>query len=215
MEKDMIALTVIATIVLFALTFLIVAVIKQRKTNRLTQRLISDRDLLRLLDTEPDQLLSPHQLRDKTDLTLNEARARLTSLHEFGVLRRNGNRRGRHFYGLNRELVEAPDLNLSPEPFLTVEDLLNIFDTYNYRVTPQELIMATGLPLAIIKREMKYFENQKIVQRLQRVDNAGMTVHRFYVLQDPYRSDPDRFRVQASKMDLEMREILLNDNLIV
>jgi hypothetical protein len=215
MEKDMTAIVIIATIVLFALTFLIVATIKQRKTNRLTQRVISDRDLLRLIDTEPDQLLSPHQLRDKTDLSLTEARARLTSLLEFGVMRRNGNRRGRHFYGLNRELIEAPDLNLSPEPFLTVEDLLNIFETYNYRVTPQELIMATGLPLAIIKREMKYFENQKIVQRLQRVDNAGMTVHRFYVLQDPYRSDPDRFRVQASEMDLEMREILLNDNLIV
>jgi hypothetical protein len=215
MEKDMIAISVILTIVLFALTFLIVATIKQRKANRLTQRMISDRDLLRLIDNEPDQLLSPHQLRDKTDLTISEARARLNSLFEFGVLGRNGNRRGRHFYGLKKGLVEAPDLNLSPEPFLTVEDLLNIFATYDYRVTPQELIMATGLPLAIIKREMKYFEKEKIVQRLQRVDNAGMTIHRFYVLQDPYRSDPDRFRVQASKLDLEMREILLNDNLIV
>ncbi|MFT5998450.1 MAG: hypothetical protein ACI81P_000903 [Neolewinella sp.] len=215
MEKDMITLTVIATIVLLALTFLIVAIVKQRETNRLTQRMLGDRDLLRMIDTEPDQLLSPHQLRDKTDLTLTEARARLTSLHSFGVLRVNGNRRGRHFFGLNRGLVEAPDLNLSPEPFLTVEDLLNIFATYDYRVTPQELIMSTGLPLAIIKREMKYFENQKIVQRLQRMDANGMTVHRFYVLQDPYRSDPDRFRVQADKLDLEMREILLNDNLIV
>lgn len=215
MDKDMTALAIILSMAIFAITFILVYVIRQKKTNRITQRQIGDRELLRLIDAEPDQLLSPHQLRDKTDLTLKEARARLQNLHTFGILHVSGNRRGRHFFGLKKELVEAPDLQLSPEPFLTVEDLLDIFTAYNYRVTPQELIMATGLPLAIIKREMKYFEKQKIVQRLSRADSNGMTTHRFYVLQDPYRSDPDRFRMQAGKLDLEMREILLNDNLIV
>jgi len=45
-----------------------------KKTNRKTQRFLSDRDLLRMLRDEPDQLLSPHQLSNKTELTLRESR---------------------------------------------------------------------------------------------------------------------------------------------
>ena len=75
--------------------------------------------------------------------------------------------------------------------------------------------MATGLPLAVIKREMKYFEKQGTVQRLVRANTSGMAMERFFVLQDPYRSDPDRFRAKAGVLDLELREILKNDNLIV
>lgn len=215
MDKKEIVLTIMAGVVVLLLIFGVLMYLQQQKTNRETQRTIADRDLLRLIAAEPDQLISPHQLRDKTELTLNEARTRLNSLMMFGVLDRNMNRMGRHFYGLREQLEEPPELPLSSDPFLTVEDLLEIFTHYGYRVTPQELIMATGLPHDIIKREMKYFEDQKILQRLQRSDTNGMVMHKFYVLQDPYRSDPDRFRAQASKLDLEMREILLNDNLLV
>lgn len=215
MEKDTIVLLVLAGTVTLLLTFLLVMYYSQQKTNRETQRQLTDRELLQMIAAEPDQLLSPHQLSEKSGLTLNEARTRLNSLMMFGVFNRSMNRKGRYFYSLQETLREAPDLSLSTDPFLTVEDLLEIFAHYDYRVSPQELIMATGLPLEIIKREMKYFEDQKIVQRLQRSDSNGMVTRKFYVLQDPYRSDPDRFRAQAGKLDLEMREILRNDNLIV
>ncbi|WP_020566980.1 hypothetical protein [Neolewinella persica] len=215
MSKDEIAIAVLVALVIFLISFGVIAYIRQLKTNRETQRTLSDRDLLQMVANEPDQLLSPHQLRDKTGLSLNEARTRLNSLYTFGVFIRSSNRTGRHFFSLKDPLQDIPKLALSADPFLTVEDLLEIFEHYDYRVTPQELLMATGLPMDILKREMKYFESEKIVQRLQRMDSAGMVTRKFYVLQDPYRSDPDRFRVQASKIDLEMREILMNDNLIV
>ena len=215
MKEDEIAIAVVMALSIFLIAFGIFAYIRQQKTQRETQRIIADRDLLRLVANEPDQLISPHQLRDKTDLSLNEARTRLNGLMMFGVFNRSANRRGRYFYSLKEPLQEDPKLELSSDPFLTVEDLLDIFAHYEYRVTPQQLIMATGLPMNVIKREMKYFENQKIVQRLQRADSNGATIKKFFVLQDPYRADPDRFRAKASQLDLEMKEILMNDNLLV
>ncbi len=215
MSKDATVGLVFTALTFLLLLFAVVVYFRQRKTNRETQREIPDHDLLRLVANEPDQLISPHQLRDKTGLSLNEARTRLNSLMTFGVFDRSSNRTGRHFFGLKAPLGVSPDLELSADPFLTVEDLLAIFAYYDYRVTPQELIMATGLPMTIIDREMKYFEKQRVVQRLQRSDSNGAVTHKFYVLQDPYRSDPDRFRAQAGVMDLEMKEILLQDNLLV
>ncbi|MEM1356675.1 MAG: hypothetical protein AAGF89_00645 [Bacteroidota bacterium] len=187
----------------------------EQKRNRETQREISDRDLLRLLNDQPDKLLSPHQLRDLTGLSLGKARGRLSSLFMYGILNRSSNSRGRHFYGFKHPLEEEPDLPLSSDPFLTVEDLLQIFEVHDQRVSAQELIMATGLPLAVIKREMKYFEKQGIVQKLQRADAMGTMTSRFFVLQEPYRSNPNLFREKASVLNLEMRELLRNDNLLV
>ena len=211
----MIIITTLLSVGVLLIGIVIALVQYQKKQNADTQREITDQNLLRLIHREPDQLLSPHQLRDKTGLTLNQARNRLSALMYYGLLRRSTNSRGRLFYSLNEALEETPDLTLSPEPFLTVEDLLKIFAHYEYRVSPQNLIMATGLPLAVIKREMKYFEKQGIVQRLSRSSPSGMMVERFFVLQEPYRSDPERFRAKAGVLDLEMREILKNDNLIL
>jgi len=215
MDKDTIILLCTFGIGALLILFVVWAYFMQQKTNRKTQRHLSDKDLLLMLHNEPDQLLSPHQLADKTELSLSEARGRLNSLFSYGILQRSYNSRGRHFFGTRQPVGEVPELTLSSDPFLTVEDLLQIFAAYDYKVTAQEMIIATGLPLAVLKRELKYFEEQKIVQKLQRTDSNGTVMKRFYVLQDPYRSDPDRFRAKASVLDLEMREILLNDNLIV
>ena len=197
------------------LIWLIYYLIKQQKRTRETQRHISDRELLRLLGAQPDRLLSPHQLRDLTGITLNDARARLNALHVYGILRRSYNSRGRHFFSPRDPVEEPPTLDLSPDPFLTVEDLLQIFMAYDYRVTAQQMIMATGLPLTVIKRELKYFEDQDIVQKLQRSDGNGTVMHRFFVLKDPYRTDPERFRQRAETLDGEMRKILVDEKLLV
>lgn len=43
----------------------------------------------------------------------------------------------------------------------------------------------------------------------------GVVSNRFYILQEPYRSNPERFRARSGQLDLELKEILLNENLIV
>ena len=215
MEKDTIIIIGLFVVSALLLLFVVWMYYYQQSSNSQTQRHISDKDLLLMLHNEPDQLLSPHQLADKTELTLTEARARLNALFSYGILQRSYNSRGRHFFGTRDPVIDPPDLELSNDPFLTVEDLLQIFEAYDYKVTAQQMILTTGLPLAVLKRELKYFEKEKIIQKLQRTDSNGTVMQRFYVLQDPYRSDPDRFREKADRLNLEMREILLNDNLIV
>lgn len=215
MDKEAIIISCLFGISALLILFVLWTHFYGQKSNRQTQRQLSDKDLLLMLHNEPDQLLSPHQLVEKTGLTLTEARTRLNALYSYGILQRSYNSRGRHFFSTRDPIEKTPEFTLSNDPFLTVEDLLQIFAAYDYKVTAQQMILATGLPLAVLKRELKYFEDQKIIQKLQRTDSNGMVMKRFYVLQDPYRSDPDRFRDQADKLDLEMREILLNDNLIV
>jgi hypothetical protein len=200
-------------IILIALVIFLVA--RQNKQNASTQREITDADLLRLIDQQPDGLLSPHRLRDLTGLSLAEARGRLNAMSHYGILRRNSNSKGRHFFGLRDSLEEKEALDLSTDPFLTMEDLMLIFRAHDFRVTAQELILATGLPLAVIKREMKYFEKKGIVEKLQRSDSNGVMIRRFFVLQDPYRTDHDLILRESPGLNKEMKEILLNENLIV
>lgn len=92
---------------------------------------------------------------------------------------------------------------------------LNIFEAHHYRVYAQELIMATGLSLGMIKQEMKYFQTEGIVQSMRGMAPQGIVINRFYILQEPYRSNPERFRARSGQLDLELKEMLLNKNLIV
>lgn len=180
-----------------------------------TQRSITDRDLLQRIADEPDGLLSPHHLAATTELSLAQARSRLQSLQAAGILNTAYNSSLKAYYSLKEPIPGRPSINLSPDPFLTVEDILTIFQLFDFRISDQDLIVATGLSLAMIKREMKYFMKQNVVEQVTTTaPQAGMSV-KSYILKEPYRSHPERFRDQAEKLDLEMREILRSDNLIV
>ncbi len=212
--KAIVGLIVVFTVTVLPLLIVLGIYLRNKKSNRDTQREISDPDLLRLIHNEPDQLISPHQLRDKTTLSLNEARSRLSNLLMYGILNRSVGG-SRYYYSLKEPLPEDKKLSLSPDPFLTVEDLLAIFAAHNYRVSAQELIMTTGLPLNVLKREMKHFQQRGIVQSMRGMAPQGAVSNRFFVLQEPYRSNPERFRARAGELDLELKEILVNENLIV
>ncbi|MEO0732840.1 MAG: hypothetical protein AAFZ52_08400 [Bacteroidota bacterium] len=210
-----VAIALFVSIILPMIALAVVLYAQAKSRSPVTQRIITDRELLELIERQPDQLLSPHQLRDATELNIHQSRGRLNALMMYGLLTRSMSSRGRHYFGLRAPLGANPELDLSPDPFLTVEDLLKIFEHYDYRVTTQELIVATGLPLSVIKREMKHFEKEGIVRLLKKSQGAGTAFQRFFVLQEPYRSDPNLFREKAGVLDLEMREILTNDNLLV
>lgn len=212
--KAIVGIAILMIFVVLPLVWAVFHLIRQGHTRRTTQRQLSDPDLLRLINDEPDGMVSPHRLRDKTDLTLSQARTRLSDLMMYGVLNRSigGNR---HYYGLKEPLGEDKNLALSPDPFLTVEDLLTIFEAHEYRVSAQNLIMTTGLPLRVIKREMKHFQKKGIVQSMRGLAPQGIVASRFFTLQEPYRSKPERFRERAGQLDLELKEILTNENLIV
>ena len=68
------------------------------------------------------------------------------------------------YYTLAKSIEKSYDLNLSNDPFMTVEDLMIIFKHYDYQVSLQEVCLSTGLPLKVILEEMKYFEKEKVVK---------------------------------------------------
>ena len=196
--------------------FIIYAARKQQQTVRSTQEKLSDRDLLRKLSAQPDGFLSPHRLSEITSLSLSEARLRLSTLSTAGLIAAGYNARGRNYFRLCTPLIEIPPLDLSSDPFLTVEDILKIFGAYKFKLTEQDLILATGLPLALIRRELNHFEKQQVLETVYTSNPTGTaSQQRTYVLKEPYRSQPDAFLEQADAMDREVRTILRNDNYIV
>lgn len=178
-----------------------------------TQRTVSDKDFLRLFEQQPGGLLSVRVLAEKTGLSVSEARTRAMALVHAGVLRAGTNQSAmRHFFELTAPLEEVPGLELSPEPFLTVGDLQKIFRAYDYKVSPQDLIMATGLPWVMIARELQHFRKKGVVEgvRIARPNDSPVQ----YILLEPYLSVPPEGE-QARGLDLEMQKILMQEELIV
>ena len=198
------------------LTFLLVYLYNRGRSKKSaeTQRFITDREILRLIEAQPDGMLSGEQLAEKTELTKSQAKVRLALLREFGALNSHYTSGFRYYYSLTGPIDARPAPALSSEPFLTVEDILTLFKHFNYRITPQQLIMATGLPVTIIKREMKYFQKQKVLQSLTQVSHAGGVGARSFVLVEPYRSAPERFLEQQLDLNRKMETILRKEDLV-
>lgn len=196
------------------LTLVLVAIYYQRqnKIGRQTQRIITDKQILELIHQQPDGFLSTRQLAEKSGLTRAEAKSRMVQLRTFGAVKVFFAPGSKAYYSLTGPVDDRPPPTLSAAPFLTVEDILKLFRHFDMRLTPQQLILATGLPLSIIKREMKYFAGQKILQRLSVASTMASGVT--YILQDPYRSDPDQFLEQQLDLNREMETILRREDLV-
>lgn len=170
---------------------------KQNKTVRDTQRTISDLELLRLFERQPGGILSDVMIAEKTDLTKSEASTRLTDLTQGGLLLAGTNPTGtKYFYELSAPLEEIPGLQLSGEPYLTIEDLQEIFIAYDYKVSPHDLMVATGLPWKIISREMKHFRKRGVVE-VAYLQRPGDSYKQYLLLEEYHRSE---------KLDLESRD---------
>lgn len=205
---------ILAGVVTIFVIFLIVLLQKQKQTRIDSQRELSDRDLLRLIAAQPDGIVSKKEVVAASRLSSSAATIRLSSLVNNGVLRINHDSYLRGYYSLAKPLEAVPDITLSPEPFLTVDDILKLFEAFDYKLDYQKLILATGLPLDILKREMKYFEKEKIIKMLFRTDSNGITSRHFFILQEPYRSKPQQFLSREKEMNQRVKELLRNDLLI-
>ena len=204
---------VLAAVALMALLYWAPKLMTDTST---TQRAITDGGLIKLFADQPDGLLSPHRLSDLTDLTLSQARQRLNAFYAIGILKKSHNQKARSFFSLREPYSEPPAVAFSPDPFLTMEDLMKVFRAHDGQITVQEMILATRLPLRVLIREMKHFEKQGIVEQLSTTHGSnGGTMVKFYVLQDPYRSDPTAFEARAGTVNMELKELLTNEQLIV
>ena len=215
MEGKTIFLLSLGLFILALVAFLLWYYYAQRKTGIETQSTLSDRDLLLKLAAQPDGFLTPQGLSEITGLSKTEARNRLQALQQAGILDHANNSRLTSFYSLRHPITDTSLAVLSPEPFLTVDDVLSLFQRHGFRPRDQDLVIATGLPLRLIRRELKYFAEQDVIDTLYASEGYGKYSQRIYVLREPYRSQPDQFRHRAKSDDLQLRTILRNDNFIV
>lgn len=118
----------------------------------------------------------------------------------------------KYYYELPTKLEEIPDLELSDSPFLTIEDLQQIFIAYDYRVSPHDLMVATGLPWKVLSREMQYFRKQGIVEvvAIARPDDAAKQ----YILMEAYHAQTLDLN-EAEKINAGVKQVLYDERLLV
>lgn len=213
-DGGMIALMVIAFAVIFpTMIGLIIYLAFKRQENQSfqSQRFLTDKELFLLISQEPDQMMTSRRLAEKTELTLKQAKNRLSFLLRIGVLTASHDSRLKSFYSLREpvEEVEIPDL--SDEPFLTVEDILLLFKAHDFKLTYQKACISTGLPVSVIKEEFSYFVKQKIMTQVWSPAMAGQTRSKMYLLKEPYRSNPDKFIEREEQMNLDLQKIYVKE----
>ncbi|MEE9439310.1 MAG: hypothetical protein V3V14_09950 [Saprospiraceae bacterium] len=170
------------------------------------QSIITDKEVLELFDKQPDKMLNKKQLSRLSGLSVTEAGMRLTHLQTNDILKPFYTNSFKTYYTLKREIVKPYELELSEAPFMTLEDLLTIFKHYDYKIHFQELCLSTGLPVRVLKREMKYFEKEGIVMQLQSHDVNGSVLSKMFVLKEPYRSKSDAF-LELKDINHDLQEI--------
>ncbi|SEQ07819.1 hypothetical protein [Neolewinella agarilytica] len=187
---------------------------RSKQQTRDTQRVITDLELLRLFSKQPGGLLSADMIADKTELTKGEATARLSNLSTGGLLIAGANPTGmKYFYELSAPLEEISGIDLSGEPFLTIEDLQNIFIAYDYKVSPHDLMVTTGLPWNMLSREMQHFRKQGVVD-VAYIQRPGDSYKQYILMEEYHRSDTldleSRMRINE-----EVKQVLYDENLLV
>jgi len=196
-------------IVVPILLFLVIYFFYQKKVKQIeySQDELSDKDLILMFSKEPDGYLTSERLAKKSGLSKSDARFRLQYFQHNGILSNGYSKTMKMYYQLNEPLVEKEIPALSNKPFLTVEDLLILFKTFDYRISLVKLCVATGLPVSILKRELKYFEKEKILETISYSNDTTGYTRTTYVLKEPYRSRPDEFLELETKMNIELEKI--------
>ncbi|MDF1696643.1 MAG: hypothetical protein P1U56_12455 [Saprospiraceae bacterium] len=195
--------TFIALIVLFAIGYYR----KSTKAVRDTQSIVTDKEIIEFLDSQPDKIMDSKILMAEFGLSKFEAGSRLNHLMTHGVFKALSTKGGLvRYYTLVKPIENSYDLELTDDAFMTVEDLLLIFKHNDYQVSLQELCLSTGLPVKVLLEEMKYFESEKVVKCLYKSSNGGMTHQKIYTLCEPYRSNPDQF-MELKDVNFELEDI--------
>lgn len=205
-----IILSVLFLLPVLTILFSIIYIRKSNRAVRDSQSDLSDKALIEFINNQPDKIVNSQLLSDETELTKFEAGRRLRHLLSNGILNTLSTSFGmKIYYTLSRPIERPYDLELTDDAFMTIEDLMLIFKHNEYQVTLQEVCLSTGLPIKIIKEEMKYFEKEKVIKCLLKSINGGFSHQRVYFLCEPYRSNPDQY-MKLKDINFELKEIYEN-----
>ena len=214
LSDGLLVLIVLSSILLFGglIGLLIYVAMKTyEKSNLETQSYFTDREILLLISEQPDGMMTAKRLSENSTLTVKQAKTRLSYLMQQGILKVAYDNKFKYHYSLREEIDERPQLDLSDEPFLTVEDILLLFKHHDFKLTYQKACISTGLPVSIIKREFNYFIKQKIMNKVSSSSLDGSYTKYLFLLEEPYRSDPDKFLEREKEMNLELQKIYVKE----
>ncbi len=179
-----------------------------------TQRIISDLKLLRLFEKQPGGLLSAKMVAEKTELSSGEAATRLRALATGGLLNIGSNAMGtKYFYELSAPLEEIPGIKLSGEPYLTIEDLQEIFIAYDFKVSPHDLMVATGLSWKMLSLEMQHFRKKGVID-VALINRPGDSSKQYILMEDYHRSETLDLD-SRTRINEEIKQVLYDEQFLV
>jgi len=164
---------------------------------------LADYKLLKIITEMPNGLISASDLMENYDLTKKEAKLSLSILAQNKIVKIQVGRKSKRYYELVKPIAKGPFPSLSEKPFLTLGDLMVLFKHFGYRLTLQDLCLATKLPIAFLVKELKYFIQENIVEHLRNIKNTTDT----YILKEPYRSNPEDYSKNEGRIDLDLRNL--------
>lgn len=207
LAAEIVPIMIVVSVCLFMAAIVFAMVHNYNKGIEEDQRILSDKDLLLLFEDEPDGILTKKRIVEKTALTKSQVSRRIQHLQYNGLLKYGYSNSLKYYYSLADPIDHRKPPELSQEPFLTVEDILKLFKHFDYKLTLQNLCTATGLPLKIIKRELKYFVKEGIISEINYTDGSGMHTKKTYTLREPYRSNPDQFLEMEKLINPQLEKI--------
>lgn len=186
----LIILSVASVVGLYAyLIYFLVKIVPERRRKRSldSQWKLPDHKLLKLISESPDGLLSASNLAKLLGVTKKEAKANLSLMLHHKILKLQIGKSW--YYELRQPLAEGPFPKLSEKPFLSLGDLMLLFKHFNYRLSLQDLCLATKLPIGFLEEELNYFMKENIVEKLRDFKNTTVS----YILKEPYRDNPEDY----------------------
>ncbi len=169
---------------------------------------ISDGGILDLIAQQPDKLLSASQLSMLGDMSKAQARARLTKLSMFGLVKRFSSGIT-PYYGLKEALPDPQEI-IPIHSSMSVEDLMRLLEESDYRITLRDVVYRTDLSAEEAKKEIRRFKKNKVIQPVR--DPRGKTS---YILGPDYRDRPPPIeQIQSKPEEVEDRLELLDLDVI-
>jgi len=179
---------------------------QHRNSTKVSEAHLTDRDLLLLINAEPDRIINAAILAKKSGISLSQARTRLHRLMYAGVVHQMSSG-FKYFYELKNSIQKDNLLDLSDNPFISIEDLFTLFEHFGYKMTLQDICIATGLPFKVIKEEMKYFQKEGVVHEMSQHTGTGLIANKFYTLQDGFKGSRGDFVTRDKEINLDLEKI--------
>lgn len=187
------------------LPFLIIALVYRNAVNTTRETYwITDGAILDLIDQQPDKLLSAAQLSSLGDMTKAQARARLTKLSMYRLVKRYSSG-VTPYYGLKHPLPQESTV-IQTQSSLSFEDLMQLFQENEFRISLADLVYRTDLSVEEARKEIRRYRKDKVIRTVR--DPRGITS---YILGPDFRhrvSDIEAVHVKVSQEDDDTLELL-------